>query len=339
MIFEYPQFFYLLWSVPVFLLYNYFIAKKRRNAMAKVIYPHLAAMLTFSVDQRKRRMKKFILIFAFILLIIASAGPRWGEQVEEVPQKGVDIIVALDTSKSMLAEDVKPNRLERSKLAVLDLLKVLKGDRIGLIPFSGTSFLQVPLTLDYNAFTLSLQQLSAGIIPRGGTNIEEAIERAVEAFKKGGISHEKILIIISDGENHEGDPIKAAKAAASEGIRIISIGIGSTEGELVPVRDENGELSYLRDADGNLVKSRLDEETLKRIAEATGGVYQHLSHSLFALDALYNQTIGDMERSEFKSTMTRRYKASYQIPLFIALILFAFEFTLDDRSREGRLRT
>jgi Ca-activated chloride channel family protein len=272
-----------------------------------------------------------MLVGALAFSLLALAGPLWGFHWEEVHREGVDIIVALDTSRSMLAEDVKPNRLERAKLAVEDLVKQLRGDRIGLIAFAGSAFVQCPLTLDYEAFTESLRAISVGIIPKGGTALAEAITTSLEAFEGHQSKHEA-LILITDGEDHEGSVDDAAKQAADRGIKIYTIGIGTPDGDLIPVTVQ-GEQTFLKDRKGQVIKSRLDDETLKKIGTTTGGAYVHATGPSLGLDEVYAEYIGKMEKRELKSTMERRFEERFQVPLVAAFALLLVEPLVGDRRR------
>jgi len=265
--------------------------------------------------------------------VLALMRPQWGYDWREVKRSGLDILIAIDTSKSMLADDVKPNRLERSKLAVKDLLRSLEGDRVGLIAFSGTAFLQCPLTVDYNGFLLALNNLSIDVIPRGGTSISSAIRLAVNSYE-GGQKKYKILVIISDGENHEGDPIDLARKAKRENIRIFCVGIGTSEGELIPIIRKGGKKTLMKDKQGNVIKSRLDEQLLQKIALITGGTYVRSSGAEFGLDLIYEENLSKMERREIKAQMSKIYHERFQLPLAIALILLVIEPLISDKKRK-----
>lgn len=228
--------------------------------------------LARTVSKTKILLKKALTIFGVLAVFAALARPQWGYRWEETKTRGIDIIFAIDTSNSMLAEDVKPNRLERAKLAVLDLVNILEGDRIGIVAFSGQAFLQCPLTLDYDAFRMSLEALDTEVIQRGGTNIAAAIDESEVAFSD--TSNHKIIVLISDGEELESSAMDKAKQAKERGVTIYTLGVGNAKGEFIPVRDENGRLTNLKDENGNLVKSRLNEEVLTKIAEETGGFYE-----------------------------------------------------------------
>jgi len=323
---------YLVVLPLLMILFYVWALKRRRSLMKHFLQKDLIKELTQSVDERKRFLKSVLLVLGLSFAVFSLLRPTWGYHWEEVKRKGLDIIVAIDTSKSMLAEDIKPNRLKRTKLAVKDLVAKLKGDRIGLVAFAGTAFLQCPLTVDYNGFMLALDSIDVGVIPRGGTSISSAIKEVVKGHE-GGLKKNKIMILITDGEDHEGNPIKAALEAKKDGIIIYCIGIGTKEGDLIPVRDETGRMSFMKDRLGNVVKSRLDESTLQRIAIDTGGAYIRSASTDFGLDYIYDDKLKAIERREIETKMKKHYQERFQIPLLVAFILFALEPLINDRKR------
>jgi Ca-activated chloride channel family protein len=273
-----------------------------------------------------------MLVLAVSLMLFSLARPQWGFEWQEVKRSGIDVLIAIDVSKSMLATDVKPNRLERSKFAVKDMVKKLSGDRIGLVAFAGTAFLQCPMTIDYNGFLLALDDLNTDTIPRPGTSMTGAIRQALEAFK-GPDKKYKTLVIITDGEDFEGDALKAAAQAAAEGMKIYCVGVGTSEGELIPAGYEGGGRTYLADKSGNIVKTRLNEELLKKIAISTGGSYVRATQRDFGLGLLYDKSISQIEKRDIESKMKRRYEERYQIFLAAALALLFLEGLISERRR------
>jgi Ca-activated chloride channel family protein len=306
------------------ILFYYWADKSRKAVLEKFAHKDLLNDLLIYVDFRRKRLKAIIIILSLALSIFALFRPQWGFHWQEVKRKGLDIIVALDTSKSMRAEDIKPSRIARAKLALGDLAKNLKGDRIGLIAFAGSAFLQCPLTVDYGGFLLTLDNTDTDIIPKGGTSITSAIKEAVKSYE-GGQKKYKVLVIITDGEDHQGDALKAAEEAKKEGIVIFCIGIGTKEGDLIPVKDESGRMTFLKDKEGNVVKSRLDETTLQKIALTTGGGYVRATNTEFGLELLYREKLSKMEKREFLGKMNKHYEERYQIFLSITLLLLAIE--------------
>jgi Ca-activated chloride channel family protein len=306
--------------------------RRRERALATFVEAALLPAVVPDLDRRRRHVRAALLTVGLAALAVALGGPMWGFHWEEVKREGVDLVVALDTSKSMLTTDVAPNRLARAKLAVQDLLAELQGDRIALVAFAGTAFVQCPLTLDRSAFLESLEAVDVGIIPRGGTNLTVAIDTALEAFEGRQGSHQA-LVLITDGEDHEGKVEDAIKHATERGVKVYTVGIGTAEGELIPI--EGG--GYLKDRKGQVVKSRLDEETLKKIAIDTGGVYLHAAGADLGLKDLYRDHIAGMEKRELASTLERRYEHRFQIPLALALLCVVAEpFVGERRTRTAQ---
>lgn len=320
------------WIVLALALFLVWAFKKRKALMRKFAETELLDEIASSVNFKRQAIKSALIVAVVAFGVLALMRPQWGFQWQEVKRRGLDIMIAVDTSKSMLANDVKPNRLERSKLAIKDLIRKLKGDRIGLIAFSGTAFLQCPLTIDYNGFLLALNDLSVNTIPRGGTSISSAIKMALKSYE-GGQKGQKVLIIITDGEDHEGNPVKLAREAKKEGVKIFCIGIGTTQGELIQLVDGSGEKSFLKDKQGNVVKSRLNERILGQIALTTDGAYVRSRGAEFGLDLIYEQKLSRMEKREIKAQMAKRYSERFQIPLALALILLIIEPLINDKKK------
>src|SRR6266446_10722178 len=273
--FAHPQ---VLWLLAVFpplmLAFFWWSWRKRQQLVTQFIQARLLAALTVGISPVRLKLRLALLVLAVIGLILALARPQWGFDWEPTKQRGLDIVVAIDTSKSMLAEDIAPNRLSRAKLAALELMQQARADRLGLVAFAGTAFLQCPLTVDDAAFRRSVEALDVNIIPQGGTAIAEAIETALRAFKEG--DNYKVLVLFTDGEDQDSGALDAAKKAAEQGLRIFPVGIGSTDGDLVPIKDPKGRTDYIRDEQGNVHKSHLNEKLLQEIAGATQGVYYRL---------------------------------------------------------------
>ncbi len=312
--------------VPVLALFLVWSLRRRRHALATFVEAGLLPAVTPDLDWRRRRLRSIVLCVAVLLLAVALAGPMWGFRWQQVQREGIDLIVAIDTSRSMLATDVKPNRLARAKLAVQDLLSQVSGDRVGLVAFAGSAFLQCPLTLDFGAFSQSLEAIEAGIIPRGGTSLAAAIDTSLDAFEGRQAEHQA-LVVITDGEDHGSDLDDAIKRATDRGVKIYTVGIGTTEGELIPL--EQG--GFLKDRSGQVVKSRLDEATLQKIANATGGAYLHATDTAFGLTELYRDYIATMEKRELASTLERRYEHRFQWPLVLAFALLLVEPLIGER--------
>ncbi len=309
----------------------------RRRTLEKFAASHLLPQLTASMSPQLRLIKQILWVLAVAMLFTALARPQWGFYWEEIKRRGIDILIAVDTSKSMLAQDVKPDRLTRAKLAVNDLVDQIGGDRVGLIAFAGEAFLQCPLTLDHSAFLESLQALDTTIIPRGGTDVASAITEAEAAFVNEGQNH-KILVLITDGEDLEGRALDVARDAAKQGVKIYTIGVGSSTGELVPVPDERGGVAFAKDENGNFVKSRLDEKMLRQIADVTGGSYEPLGSDGQGLIKVYNRDLKTLPQYDLSSRQQRVYYERFQWPLGLALALFIIELLLIERRAPAKRR-
>jgi Ca-activated chloride channel family protein len=310
-----------------------FWAFQRQKKMRERFAGELVGEIAHRYRARRQIVKDVLLSVVFLLGVVALARPQWGFEWREIKKEGLDILVAIDASRSMLTNDVQPNRLERTKLAVKDLIKKLRSDRIGLIAFAGEAFLVCPLTVDYNGFLLSLNDLSVETIPRGGTAIGKAIQEAIQIYEKISLPH-KALIIVTDGENLEGDPLALAREAQKKGIKIFCVGIGTKEGDLIRIQDSQGSFVFLKDAEGNFVKSRLNESLLKEIASITGGGYVHSSGAQFGLDLIYETELSKMEKREGTSKMEKKFHDRFQIPLGFALVLLVIETMLGTRKEE-----
>lgn len=320
---RFPLLLFGLFVVPVFGAFLVWALRRRRADLQRFAEARLLPTLTPNLDARRQRWRAIVLAIVLVCAIVAAAGPRWGFHWEEVHREGVDLVIALDTSRSMLAEDVKPNRIERAKLAVQDLVRQLQGDRVGLVAFAGSAFVQCPLTLDYEVFNETLRAVNTNIIPKGGTAVAEAITTSIAALEEHQGKHTAILLI-TDGEDHEGKVDEAAAAAAEKGIKVYTVGIGTTDGELIPLTVK-GQQSFLKDRRGQVVKSRLDRDTLEKVATTTGGAFVHASGPTLGLDEVYSEYISKMEKRELKSAMEKRFEERFQIPLALAFVLLLIE--------------
>ena len=324
---------YTLWIVAALGVFYFWAFKNKEKRLRSFAEDKLLSEISASRDTRKEKLKIYLLTCAFFLLILAAMRPQWGFHWEEVKRQGIDILVALDTSNSMLAEDVKPSRLERSKLAIKDLVGKLKGDRIGLIAFAGSAFLQCPLTTDYNGFILSLDGVSADIIPRGGTSISSAIKEAIKVLKDEPESF-RVLILITDGEDHEGNPLQWAELAKKNKIRIFCIGIGTPEGELIYVQNGQSRGAFLKDREGNVVKSKLSEAVLEKIALLTKGAYVHATGAEFGLDLIYKDRLSLIEKRALDSKLVKQYEERFQLPLGLAILFLIAAMSVGERKKK-----
>jgi len=327
-----PHWLWALLVLPV--LAGLFVWSHRRGQalVAKIVAVRLRDQLSGSVSSLRRILRASLLLASIALAIVALAQPRYGFLEKETKQKGRDVIVAIDTSRSMLATDITPTRLARAKLFTQDLVRLLQGDRIGLIAFAGSAFLQAPLTLDYNAVTNALDELDTTVIPKGGTNMAAAITAAREAFGKAE-GQTRALVVLTDGEELDADGIAAAKQAAAEGIRIFTVGVGSPEGSLIPIRLDDGRSDFVRDSAGKPVTSKLDESRLKEIASATGGFFTLIGPD--AAREVFQKGIEPMELSETGVFTARQPVERYQWPLAAATACLMLSLLPGDRRRRS----
>ena len=332
--FRYPLFLHGLWGVLLLIVFFVLVYRHKEALLQRFGHLELIKRILPGYDKRRVVWKNIFFILAYIFLVIALADPQIGTKLEQVKRKGVDIIIALDVSNSMKAEDIKPNRLEKAKHEIAQFIDLLKGDRIGLIAFAGMAHLVCPLTLDYGAAKLFLQMMDTDLIPVQGTAIGDAIKVARKAFVQKERKH-KVLILITDGEDHEGDPVKEAKEAAKEGIVIYTIGIGSSQGVPIPVYDQNGnEVGFMKDRNGNVVTTKLDMTTLQKIAFVTNGKYYMATSGQSELKKIYDE-INKMEKKELSARKFSQYEDRYQIFALIGLIFILLEFFLPVRTRKG----
>src|SRR4029077_5665421 len=333
-----PQWLWGLLLIP--LLTALFIRSEQRGLkrLQEFVSARLLPQLAGTVNRPRRMIRFGLQLLGLALAIISLAQPRWGYTFEDVKRKGLDLLVAVDTSRSMLSNDVQPNRLERVKLAIQDLINELQGDRVGLIAFAGRAFLQAPLTIDYDAVIEAVNDLDTKTIPEGGTNISSAITLATQSFGKSAVGN-RALIIFTDGEELSGDAVKTAKAAADAGVRIFTVGVGTPQGSLIPITGDSGETSFVKDSAGQVVKSKLDDKRLREIAEATGGFYVHLENGPRTMEQVQNEGLAKMQAAEMDVRLSRRPIERYEWSLSAALIALAFSMLIPERkSATARVR-
>jgi len=319
---------WFLWLIPVMLILFIILRYKRKKVFRRFGDPELVRTLIPLVSAQRPVLKFILLLISLVFIVLTLAGPRFGSRLEEVKREGVEIIIALDVSNSMNAEDIRPNRLERSKLAISRLISNLRNDRVGLIVFAGDAYVQVPITSDYTAARMILENVSTDIIPVQGTAIGRAIELASRSFTPD-YPASRALIIISDGEDHEDDPVRAAAAAREMGITIHTIGIGRPEGAPIPVSG-GGQSRFLTDEEGNTVITRLDEATLRAIASAGEGMYIRAGSSGTGLDVIMDE-IDKMEKAEFEEMVYTEFEERFQYMAAIALLLLIIDFLILER--------
>lgn len=311
--------------------------RRRETDLAKLIHPRFRARLTEGFSPRMRNLKRGLWLLAVLLAFTAIARPQKGYEWREVKRKGIDILFAVDTSRSMLAEDLTPTRLERARLGIMDFVARLEGDRVGLIPFAGTAFALCPLTLDYEAFRESLNALDTDLIPRQGTDLASAIKEAGRLFDENGNNH-RVLVLLTDGEDLQGDVIDAAKEAAKKGMAIYTVGVGSPEGASIPIRYQNGSKDFVRDETGKVVKTKLDETTLKKIATETNALYVPLGRGAEGLNTIYQEKLRLVPQSEQDQRMERIPLERFEWPLGAVITLLLLEFFISDRRQVKKQR-
>jgi Ca-activated chloride channel family protein len=331
---EHPQTLWLAAAViPALVGFLFWSWRAKQKLILQFVHSRLASSLMVGVSPAREKVRLALLVAAVAGILCALARPQWGFAWEEAKQQGLDIMVAIDTSRSMLARDVLPNRLDKSKLAVIDLMRLAKSDRLGLVVFAGAAFLQAPLTLDEHAFQEAVDSVSVDVVPVGGTSLSSAIRTTLEAFEKGNDNH-KVLVLFTDGEDHDADTetMAAAKEAAEAGLRIFTIGVGTPEGELLRLTDEQGNTSFIKDDDGNAVKSHLNQTLLQQIATETSGFYLPLLGA-DPMQTLYARGLAPLPKSEESTRLTRVYRERYHWFLGFAMICLVIEALLPDSSR------
>lgn len=323
-----PDYMYLLLLLPVIILLYIVNEIRKRRARRRLGNINLVGNLIPELSDARPVVKFILQLLAVVMGIIMLARPQFGSKIEDVKKQGVEVIIALDVSNSMLSEDIQPDRLTRAKQAISRLVDNLDNDRIGLIVFAGDAYTQIPVTTDYVSAKMFLSTISPQMVPKQGTAIGAAISLGIRSFSPGE-EKSKAMIIITDGENHEDDPVSRAEEASKAGIVIHTIGIGSTGGVPVPVFN-NGKKEYLKDIDGNTVISKLDEDILKKIAMSTDGNYVRASNSNIGLDQIFRD-IKKMRKQEIESTMYTEYNDQFQTFAAIALFLLIAEFIIMER--------
>ncbi len=329
-----PDAFYWLLLLPGLLGFLLWSGRRRVRAAERLGEPGLIGKLSLGVSRSRDRWKAALLLAGVFFLVLAIARPQWGQGTDEVSARGVDVFLVLDTSFSMDATDVPPSRMERARYIASALIDRLRGNRLGLIVFAGSAFVQCPLTMDYGAAKIFLDTVGTGVVPEPGTDILQALEAASRGFVARD-SKFKVVVLLTDGEETEGSSVSVAQKAREEGIVIHTIGVGTPGGEPIPVRNENGEVTdYIRDESGQPVLSRLGEETLSRIALETGGKYFRISERDQEIEEIATLVSG-MEGEELESQLFRRFQERYYWPLGLALSFLLAEALVP---REKRAR-
>ncbi|MFO7525313.1 MAG: VWA domain-containing protein [Ignavibacteriaceae bacterium] len=324
-----PEYLIALWAIPVLIALFWYLTINRKKLLEKFASKGLHKVIITSFSGKKNALKFGIILIAHTLLIIAAANPQVGTKMTEVKQTGIDVFILLDVSYSMIAEDIKPNRLEKAKLQISSLIQKLQGDRIGLVIFSGEAYIQIPLTTDYSAANLFLSAVDVNSVPQPGTAIASAINLAARSFDS--LSTEKVIVIISDGEDHEGDLNTSISEAGKKGIKIYTIGLGSPDGAPIPVFDSRGRMmGFKKDRDDNTVLTKLNEQILRQIASEGNGKYFRGTNYDDYLDRIYKE-LSELEQTEYGVKKVTDYEDRFYYFLFPAIILLIIEFFISDK--------
>lgn len=325
---------YLLWLLPGLVLLYAWAAHRRRVTLRRFVDDDLVARIGLSRSRSGRAWKAALFTLAFALVAFSAARPAWNPKPQTIERRGRDVMILLDVSKSMLAEDLAPNRLERAKIAIEDMVERLQGDRVGLIAFAGSAVLKVPLTTDYGFFDLVLSDIDVESVSRGGTKIGDAVRKAMDEAFDSEEKKYKDVILITDGEDHDSFPVEAAQEAGEKGIRIIAIGLGDeNEGRRIPLTDASGSKYYLT-YDGQEVWSRLDAATLRKMAAATpGGKYLNVATGSIDLGDVYLKLIASEEKRDIETKTMTLYEEKFQIFLAMGLMLLVVEMVIGERRR------
>jgi Ca-activated chloride channel homolog len=328
--FAHAEFLYALYAVPLLIVLFLYLARSRKKLLGKFAQKDLQKLLLPNYSGAKNVIKFGIITLVFVLLVLAAANPQVGTKMEEVKQTGIDVYICLDVSLSMKAEDIKPNRLDRAKFQIANLIQKLRGDRIGLIIFAGQAYVQFPLTSDYSAANLFLNAVDVNSIPQQGTAIASAINLAVKSFDYK-TSTQKAIVVITDGEDHEGDVMQAVKDAVTKDIKIYTIGLGSPDGVPIPIYDKNGQQAgFKKDQSGNVVLTKLNASVLQDIASAGNGQYFQGTNYEDQLNEIYKD-LSQLEKTEFGVKKVTDYEDRFYYFLIPALILLVLEFFLSER--------
>lgn len=330
--FAHNEYFSLLLLIPILIGFYYFVFKWKTKALARFGNLDLIKKLSSSTSRGRQITKATMIIGGILFMILAIARPQLGTELEEVQREGVDIFVALDVSLSMLAEDIKPNRLAKAKHEISAFIEILQGDRIGLIAFAGEAFVQCPLTLDYGAAKTFLEIMEPELIPEPGTNLSAAIALAMKSFETQERKY-KVLVLITDGEDHGRDVLKAAEAADKDGTVIYTVGIGSPSGVPIPLYDQRGnQKGFKKDRNDEVILTKLDALTLEKIALTTNGKYYQSATGETKLEKIY-QEISKMEKKELASMKFSQYEDRFQWVLSLAILLLMLEMVVSERKK------
>lgn len=327
-----PERLHLLWVVALFAALAWLLQRRRLRRFHALFEQGLWPVIAPAWIHQRVMARLAWWCAAALCFTIALARPQWGFTWREVKRTGLDVMVVVDTSRSMLATDLKPNRLQQTKWALRDLVGELRGDRIGMVVFAGSSYLQSPLTSDYAAFMMYVDDLNVGLVPRGGSAIAEALRTAMRSFDPQSTA-DRLIVLVSDGEDTREDPLALVPELVKEGIRVYTIGVGSPEGELIPVLDESGREQFLRDRDGNIVKTTLNEDLLTRLALGTGGAYLRAQPGQFGIERLVREEWSKLEAATGESQRIKVYEERAGWFIALGCLFLAIEAARSERRR------
>ena len=328
--FAHPGLLYLLIVIPLLIVFFVMMARKKKKAIAEFGNPELLEPLMPLLSFRRGAWKFVMLMLALVFVIIGVAGPQFGSKLQQVKKKGVELMIALDVSNSMMAQDIKPSRLEKAKLAIARMVEKLSNDKVGLIVFAGDAYVQLPITTDYSSAKLFLSNISTDVVPIQGTAIGSAIDLAAKSFTPE-TETSKAIIVITDGETHQDDAVAAAKRAREKGITVHTIGMGLEQGAPIPEKGHPGQ--FMKDGSGNIVVSKLDEKTLKEIAKSGEGLYVRASNTEVGLTQLLDE-VNRMEKTLLEERIYTDYAEKYQYFLLVGLFFIFVEFMILGRKNK-----
>ncbi len=328
--FAHPGLLYLLIVIPLLIVFFVMMARKKKKAIAEFGNPELLEPLMPLLSFRRGAWKFVMLMLALVFVIIGVAGPQFGSKLQQVKKKGVELMIALDVSNSMMAQDIKPSRLEKAKMAIARMVEKLSNDKVGLIVFAGDAYVQLPITTDYSSAKLFLSNISTDVVPIQGTAIGSAIDLAAKSFTPE-TETSKAIIVITDGENHQDDAVAAAKRAREKGITVHTIGMGLEQGAPIPEKGHPGQ--FMKDGSGNIVVSKLDEKTLKEIAKSGEGLYVRASNTEVGLTQLLDE-VNRMEKTLLEERIYTDYAEKYQYFLLVGVFFIFVEFMILGRKNK-----
>ena len=328
---ENPQFLYLWILIPIFYLLHYFYIKNKKKKLAKFAENKTQQIIIPDLSIGKQYLKFTLWNLSFFFLVLALSNPQKGTSIEKKERTGTDLMVCLDISNSMLAEDLKPNRISRAKQALTQLINQLEGDRIGVVVFAGTSFVHLPITSDYTAAKTFIEVIDTKLIENQGTAIAESLEKAYSAFEnQNETNRSRSIILISDGEDNEDGAIDVTKEIAKDGVVVNTIGLGQTEGTPIPIYDRHGRGDFKRDGNGNIVLTKLNETLLKDIAKEGNGVYIRANNTSIGLDNILAR-INKMEKNEYEAVAYKNYDSKFYVFAIIALFFLLLEWVIFEK--------